>query len=106
MYTRITRSGGRSYLQIVEGFRSEAGVRQRVVAHYFGTSAFADVLAAGFRVGNITQNLLGEGTLSASFIPVYAKLRAQGKTREATHFALSSLGLLLVTSAAASPPGS
>jgi transposase len=33
MYTRITRSGGRSYLQIVEGFRSEAGVRQRVIAN-------------------------------------------------------------------------
>src|SRR5574340_1608319 len=33
MYTRITRSGGRSYLQIVEGFRTESGVRQRVVAH-------------------------------------------------------------------------
>ena len=49
-------------------------VRQRVVAHYFGTSAFADVLAAAFRIGNITQNLLGEGTLSASFIPVYARL--------------------------------
>ncbi|MBS0329391.1 MAG: IS1634 family transposase [Proteobacteria bacterium] len=33
MYTRITRSGGRSYLQIVEGFRTESGVRQRVVAN-------------------------------------------------------------------------
>ena len=33
MYTRITRSGGRSYLQIVEGFRTEAGVRQRVLAN-------------------------------------------------------------------------
>ena len=33
MYTRLTRSGGRSYLQIVEGFRTEAGVRQRVVAN-------------------------------------------------------------------------
>lgn len=33
MYTRITRSGGRSYLQIVEGFRIETGVRQRVVAN-------------------------------------------------------------------------
>ncbi|MEP7125647.1 MAG: murein biosynthesis integral membrane protein MurJ [Byssovorax sp.] len=80
-------------------------VRQRFVAHYFGTSAFADILSAGFRLGNITQNLLGEGTLSASFIPVYAKLRAQGKTREATHFALSTLGLLIVTSTAASVLG-
>jgi len=33
MYTRITRSCGRSYLQIVEGYRSDAGVRQRVVAN-------------------------------------------------------------------------
>jgi putative peptidoglycan lipid II flippase len=80
-------------------------VRQRVVAHYFGTSAFADVLTAGFRLGNITQNLLGEGTLSASFIPIYAKLRAQGKNREATHFALSSLGLLILTSLAVSLVG-
>jgi hypothetical protein len=33
MYTRITRSGGRSYLQLVESFRTQTGsVRQRVVA--------------------------------------------------------------------------
>jgi putative peptidoglycan lipid II flippase len=72
-------------------------VRQRVVAHYFGTSAFADVVAAAFRVGNITQNLLGEGTLSASFIPVYARLRAQNRSRDASRFALGALGLLLAT---------
>jgi transposase len=34
MYTRISRSGGRSYLQIVEGYRSDSGaVRQRVIAN-------------------------------------------------------------------------
>ena len=34
MYTRISRSGGRSYLQIVESFRTDAGaVRQRVIAN-------------------------------------------------------------------------
>lgn len=34
MYTRITRSGERSYLQLVESFRTETGaVRQRVVAN-------------------------------------------------------------------------
>ena len=33
MYTRITRSGGRSYLQLVEGYRTDTGaVRQRIVA--------------------------------------------------------------------------
>lgn len=34
MYTRISRSGGRSYLQLVEGYRNEAGkVRHRVAAN-------------------------------------------------------------------------
>lgn len=34
MYARITRSGGRSYLQLVESFRTETGsVRQRVIAN-------------------------------------------------------------------------
>jgi transposase len=35
MYTRITRSGGRSYLQLVESYRIEGGgVRQRVIANF------------------------------------------------------------------------
>jgi len=80
-------------------------VRQRVMAHYFGTSAYADMIAAAFRVGNITQNLLGEGTLSATFIPLYARLRGEGKTREAVHFATSALGLLLVAVGVASALG-
>jgi putative peptidoglycan lipid II flippase len=69
-------------------------VRQRVIAFYFGTSAVADVIAAAFRIGNLAQNLLGEGTLSASFIPVYAKLRAEGRDDEAVAFANAALGLL------------
>ncbi len=80
-------------------------IRQRVTAHFFGTSELADVLAAAFRAGNITQNLLGEGTLSATFIPVYARLRAADNARRAAHFALSALGLLLVAAAAASIVG-
>nr|WP_153818334.1 murein biosynthesis integral membrane protein MurJ [Polyangium spumosum] len=80
-------------------------VRQRVMAHYFGTSAWADMLAAAFRVGNITQNLMGEGTLSATFIPLYARLRGEGKGEEAARFARSALGLLLVVVVAASALG-
>jgi len=68
-------------------------VRQRVVAHVLGTGDAADALAAALRVGNVTQNLLGEGTLSASFIPVYARLRKEDPAR-ARAFALASLGLL------------
>ncbi len=56
-------------------------LRQRVAAHYFGTSAVADVLAAAFRAGNITQNLLGEGRSRRRSSPVYARLRGAGKGR-------------------------
>ena len=69
-------------------------LRQRVSAFYFGTSTIADVIAAAFRIGNLAQNLLGEGTLSASFIPVYAKLRAEGRDADAAAFARATLGLL------------
>jgi putative peptidoglycan lipid II flippase len=80
-------------------------IRQRVVAHYFGVLGFADALTAAFQIGNITQNLLGEGTLSASFIPVYAKLRAGGRGAEARAFAFSVLGVLLLVVIAVSALG-
>lgn len=71
-------------------------VRQRIIGHYFGIGPIADVIAVAFRIGNIIQNLLGEGTLSASFIPVYARTRAAGQREEATRFARAALGLLLL----------
>lgn len=79
--------------------------RQRVIGHYFGIGPLADVITAAFRIGNITQNLLGEGTLAASFIPVYAKTRAAGQRAEATRFALTALGFLLLAAGAASAAG-
>jgi putative peptidoglycan lipid II flippase len=74
-------------------------VRQRVFAHYFGNSAAADAFYAAFRIPNFLQNVFGEGALSASFIPVYAKLLAKGDDEEATHVANAILGILsLITS--------
>jgi len=74
-------------------------VRQRVFAHYFGNSAAADAFYAAFRIPNFLQNVFGEGALSASFIPVYAKLLAKGDDEEASHVANAILGILsLITS--------
>ena len=53
-------------------------VRERALAHYFGNSDVADALKAAFRIPNLLQNLFGEGVLSASFIPVYSRLLAEG----------------------------
>ncbi len=69
-------------------------VRQRVFAHYFATSDAADAFAAGFRIPNLLQNLFGEGALSASFIPVYAGLRARGDEEGARRVAGAVAGLL------------
>ena len=44
---------------------------------------------------NVLQNLLGEGTLSASFIPVYARLLEQGRKEEAGRFAGAIFALLI-----------
>jgi putative peptidoglycan lipid II flippase len=74
-------------------------IRQRVFAYYFGTSAAGDAFSAAFRIPNFLQNVFGEGALSASFIPVYARLLAQDDEKEASHVANAILGLLaLVTS--------
>ena len=74
-------------------------IRQRVFAHYFGNSAAADAFYAAFRIPNFLQNVFGEGALSASFIPVYAKLLAKGEEEEASHVANAVLGILsLITS--------
>ena len=59
-------------------------VRLRVFSHYFGLrSDAADAFNAAFRIPNFLQNLFGEGVLSASFIPVYARLLAEGEEEEA-----------------------
>ncbi|WP_141735486.1 murein biosynthesis integral membrane protein MurJ [Oligoflexus tunisiensis] len=49
-------------------------LRERVIAHYLGTTDAADVFRAALRIPNLLQNLFGEGAMSASFIPVYASL--------------------------------
>jgi putative peptidoglycan lipid II flippase len=75
-------------------------VRERVLAIYFGTGLHADVWSAGLRLPNVLQNLLGEGTLSASFIPAYSALLGQGRTKEAGRMAGAMFALLLAIAGA------
>lgn len=72
-------------------------VRDRVFAHYFGNSDAADAFRAAFRIPNFLQNLFGEGVLSASFIPVYARLNAEDRHEEAAHLAEAIFAILFVT---------
>jgi putative peptidoglycan lipid II flippase len=72
-------------------------IRDRVFAHYFGNSDAADAFRAAFRIPNLLQNLFGEGVLSASFIPVYARLLASDDKEEARKTAGAIAALLLLT---------
>ncbi|MDQ3281232.1 MAG: murein biosynthesis integral membrane protein MurJ [Acidobacteriota bacterium] len=75
-------------------------IRTRVMAHYFGNSAAGDAFAAALKVPNFLQNLFGEGVLSASFIPVYARTLARGDEKLAGRVAgVVATILALVTSA-------
>jgi putative peptidoglycan lipid II flippase len=69
-------------------------VRDRVFSNYFGIGMEAGAWAAAFRIPNFLQNLFGEGVLSASFIPVYARLLAE-KDEEAAGRVAGAIGALL-----------
>jgi len=58
-------------------------VRNAIIAKYLGAGDAADAFNAATRIPNLLQNLFGEGALSASFIPTYSRLRAEGKEEEA-----------------------
>jgi putative peptidoglycan lipid II flippase len=97
-----SRTSARSAVFVSAGIlasRIVGFVRQRALSHYLGLSPEADAFNAAFRIPNFLQNLFGEGVLSASFIPVYARLRAQGEDNTAVDVAQATFGLLaLVTS--------
>jgi putative peptidoglycan lipid II flippase len=69
-------------------------VRERALAHYLGLTGARDAFTAALRIPNMLQNLFGEGVLSASFIPVYARLLAEGREEDASRVA-RAVGTLL-----------
>src|SRR5918911_535703 len=100
---RRAQSTGRGAFLVGAGIllsRVVGVVRQRVFAYFLGTSDAMDAFNAAFRIPNFLQNVFGEGALSASFIPVYAKLLAHDDEEEADRVAWSVFFLLaLVVSA-------
>ena len=79
--------------------------RDVAIAAFFGTGIAADAYTAALRIPNILRNLLGEGTLSASFIPVYSGLLGRGAQSEARRLAGTVFSLLVVLAAVLSGLG-
>jgi putative peptidoglycan lipid II flippase len=93
----MPRSAARSSALVAAGIllsRIAGLVRQSIFAHYLGLGPDADAVNLSFRIPNLLQNLFGEGVLSASFIPVYARLLGEGREEDAGRVAGAVAGLL------------
>jgi putative peptidoglycan lipid II flippase len=97
----VAREGNRHAAMVGAGIfasRIFGLVRQRVFANYFGVHSYAaDAFNAAFKIPNILQNMFGEGVLSASFIPVYARLLAEKDEEEAGRVAGAVAAILALT---------
>jgi putative peptidoglycan lipid II flippase len=72
-------------------------VREIVAAHFFGAGIVASAFSFAFIIPNLFRKLLGEGALSAAFIPLYAQAHKRGTTESgepAADFAAASVKLL------------
>ncbi len=81
------------------GSRLTGLVREIATARFLGTGPGAEAFKAALRIPNLLQNLLGEGVLSASFVPVYSRLIAEGRDEDAGRLAGAIAGLLILITA-------
>ena len=70
-------------------------IRDMLIASYFGAGTSADAFYVAFRIPNLLRNLLGEGALSASFIPVFSEYLIK-KEEDAWEVARLTFSILLV----------
>ena len=86
-----------SLLTLVSRFSGLA--RDAAQSRVFGAGPIMDAFAIAFQLPNLFRRLFGEGALSASFTPVYAKLE-QDNPQKAKLFASATIALLTVVLAA------
>jgi len=88
------RSGSSAVASGIALSRLAGLVRESLLRSVLALGPAADAFAAALRIPNLLQNLLGEGSLSASFIPVYSRLLGEGRDDEAGRVAGAVAGLL------------
>src|SRR4051812_40390669 len=71
--------------------------RESIAANYFGASPAYAAFTFAFTIPNLFRKLLGEGALSAAFIPLYAQAVKNRRTpdgMDANDFAAASVNML------------
>lgn len=73
-------------------------VRATIIAYYFGASGATDAYFSAFKISNFFRQLLGEGALGSSFIPLYnEEIEIEGEEK-GKEFIYSILNLIFVFS--------
>ena len=70
--------------------------RDMLKAYLFGTGTAADAFTVAFRIPNMLRAFLAEGTLSASFVPVFNDYLVTGRRKESWEVARNAFGILAV----------
>ena len=73
--------GSMTLLSRVFGF-----LRDLVIAMMFGSSAAADAFFVAFRIPNVQRRLLGEGAVTAAFVPVFSEDLKGDRPKKAWEF--------------------
>jgi putative peptidoglycan lipid II flippase len=74
-------------------------LRDMVIANFFGAGMAADAFFVAFRIPNLWRRLVGEGSLTISFIPIYTEYltqKSEEEARKVTHIAFTIAGVVLL----------
>jgi len=72
--------------------------RDIMIAASLGSGPVADAFTVAFRLPNLFRRLLSEGAFNTAFVPIYARIKAQGGDKAANNFASETfVGLFLFT---------
>ncbi len=73
-------------------------IRDMLVAYMFGAGMYADAFYAAFRIPNLIRRMLGEGSFSAAFIPVFSEYlhtKTKSETQKLINVVFTSLTVVL-----------
>ncbi len=81
--------GSATLLSRIFGF-----VRDMIVAQLFGAGMATDAFFVAFRIPNLLRRLVGEGSLTVAFIPVYTEYLSRRSKEESDDLVYSSFSVL------------
>src|SRR6266436_5172668 len=71
-------------------------IRDSRIVFLLGAGTAADSYTTAYRIPNLLRRLVGEGAVSAAFIPVFSRYIAENKKKDAWEFANSMLTLITI----------